>query len=88
MLSLDCPFGRHHKAFDIVDFIQVSQKTAGRAALHVSISNDQNKVDLNQILDSFDLSNVNISFTIYQRESPYRTSTGKVPLLIPSTEEQ
>lgn len=80
-------FGRHHMAFDFVDFIQVSQNTAGKAVLHISISDHRRKVDLNQILNSFDLSSVSISFTINLRETPYRSVTGKVPLLIPSTEE-
>ena len=77
-------FGRHHKAFDFADFIQVSQDVPGVATLHVSIPKESLNIDLNEILKAFDLSNIDVSFTVFHLEHPFRTKNGKVPLLIPS----
>lgn len=77
-------FGRHHKAFEFADFIQVSQSMPGQAILHISLSNLSNQSNLSEIINTFDLSRVNITFKINLRNSPYRTKSGKVPLLIPS----
>lgn len=74
-------FGRHHKAFDIADFLQISQPAPGRAVLHITTSQE---IPDGQIMSLFDLSNVDVAFEYRIRNSPYRTALGKVPLLIPA----
>ncbi|WP_322803503.1 hypothetical protein SO574_01155 [Vibrio alfacsensis] len=68
-------FGRHHKAFDIIDFIQVKQPKNGVAILYVS---SQYEVSV----DMFDLANIDMTFDVIVNKSPIKTKAGKVPLLI------
>ncbi|WP_367971426.1 hypothetical protein RJD38_07415 [Vibrio scophthalmi] len=68
-------FGRHHEAFDQIDFLQVKQSSRGVATLYVS---SKSKVSI----DMFDTSNVDIIFDIEITDSPFKTPSGKVPLLI------
>jgi phenylacetate-CoA ligase len=72
-------FGRHHKAFDLVDFIQISQDKPGSATLHVTLNDT---VNLEEIGEWFDFINVNVDFTIKQGKEPIRTKNGKVKLLV------
>lgn len=74
-------FGRHHSIFEIAKFVQVFQDKPGRATLLVTAnpsfsSHDQ---DLERF---FDVTNVNIEFSVKRVDEPVRTPTGKVPLLV------
>lgn len=73
-------FGRHHKIFEIADFVQISQDKPGFATIHITTSQSTILHDINTW---FDLTNVNILFTLKRMISPIRTKIGKVPLLIP-----
>lgn len=68
-------FGRHHNAFNFVDFVQVKQTSKGKATLYVTSKKPVS-------LDFFDLDNVNIDFLIETIDTPYKTKAGKVLLLI------
>jgi len=72
-------FGRHHNVFETADFIQISQDKPGKATLYVTSLN----ADYSLAADSFDFTNVNISFNVKFRDNPYKTNLGKIPLLIP-----
>ncbi len=72
-------FGRHHEAFGQADFIQVSQKCPGQVKLHVTT---RHNVLPEQILQWFDLSNIDMEFDIERRKQPVYAPSGKVPLLI------
>ena len=72
-------FGRHHKAFECVDFIQISQTEPGEAVLHLTTTRSIGK---NLLFEMFDFSNVDIEFSIEMRRIPIRTKSGKVPLLV------
>jgi phenylacetate-CoA ligase len=74
-------FGRHHEAFNMIDFVQVEQLVKGKAILHVVSKND---VDLSY----FDLKNVDIEFQLKITPTPFLTPSGKVPLLINKPEEK
>ena len=67
-------FGRHHEAFRKADFIQVRSLVQGKASLVVT-GNDVSLVD-------FDLTNIAVDFDLEIVEQPFRTLTGKLPLLI------
>jgi phenylacetate-CoA ligase len=70
-------FGRHHKLFDMVDFIQVKQKNPGEIVVYYSNSS---------IIENpnalFDSSNLNLDLIFQQIKEPYKTPLGKIPLLI------
>lgn len=68
-------FGRHHAAFDVIDFLQVRQSENGFATLCVT-----SKLPVK--IDMFNLQNIDMVFNIEIMEMPYRTSAGKIPLFI------
>ena len=67
-------FGRHHRAFSKADFIQVRSVSPGKATLVVT--GDSVK------LEDFDLTNISVVFDLEIVEKPFKTKTGKLPLLI------
>jgi phenylacetate-CoA ligase len=70
-------FGRHHKLFERVNFIQVKQIVPGQIIIYYSNSNYiENAADL------FDSTNLNIEVFFQQVNEPFKTSFGKIPLLI------
>ena len=71
-------FGRHHKAFDVVDHLQIHQDKAGEATIYL-ITKNQLPEDLHTL---FDLSHVDISFTLAVRSEPILTAAGKLRLKI------
>jgi phenylacetate-CoA ligase len=71
-------FGRHHNAFDFVDFIQVKQSMDGHIIFFLTV-NDDKFIGSKSCLD---LSNVDIDFDIIIIPQPIRTKLGKVPLKI------
>ena len=71
-------FGRHHRAFDVADYIQIEQKERGKAILYVC----GQKCESETPRDLFDLSNVKVDFTIEFLDLPIRTTAGKLKLRV------
>jgi coenzyme F390 synthetase-like protein len=71
-------FGRHHKAFNLVNFVQVEQKDNGKVIFYLVIE-DNNILNSAELLD---LSNVNIDYEIKIINSPFKTKAGKLKLKI------
>lgn len=70
-------FGRHHKLFDRVNFIQVKQVLPGTIKVYYSnYSLVENPSEL------FDSTNLNMDVQFEQVKEPFKTSFGKIPLLI------
>lgn len=70
-------FGRHHKLFDRVNFIQVKQVLPGTIKVYYSnYSLVENPSEL------FDSTNLNMDVLFEQVREPFKTSFGKIPLLI------
>lgn len=74
-------FGRHHKIFEYVKFVQVYQDKPGKATIIISLDKKQG-FNKGKIKEDMDLSNVDIEFNIILREDPIKTESGKVPLRI------
>ncbi len=70
-------FGKHHKLFDFIDFLQVKQPSPGKLTVYFS---SKLEIQFPDIL--FDTSNILIDFSFEQYKEPIKTSLGKVPLLI------
>jgi phenylacetate-CoA ligase len=70
-------FGRHHKLFNVVDFIQVQQNNPG--SITVIYSSTSFIEDAREL---FDTSNLHLDIHFKQVKEPYRTALGKIPLLI------
>lgn len=68
-------FGRHHKAFDVSEFIQVYQPMVGFIQLFITSS-------MPISMELFDFNGVDMSFDIVLVSKPIKTINGKVPLLI------
>lgn len=70
-------FGRHHKLFDKVSFIQVKQLMPGRIMVYYSNTDlIENPADL------FDATNLEIEVLFQRVKEPFKTAFGKIPLLI------
>lgn len=72
-------FGRHHKAFDLVDHVQIRQLERGKATLIVTT---RSEVVGYTIGDLFDLTNIDIDFNIEICSQPIRTAAGKLKLKV------
>lgn len=70
-------FGRHHKAFDHSEHIQVRQKNVGQLEILITSNNTRN-----DWIELFDFSNVFFKITFTQIKQPIRTPSGKVQLLL------
>lgn len=70
-------FGRHHKLFDHVDFIQVKQIVPGEIVVYYS-----NASFIEDPAGLFDSTNVNIDLFFQQVKEPFKSHLGKIPLLI------
>ena len=73
-------FGRHHKAFDIADHVQIRQQIPGKATLIVSGSKEV--LAGKAMADLFDLTNVAIDFDMEIVDKPIRTAAGKLKLKV------
>lgn len=73
-------FGRHHKAFDIADHVQIRQQMPGKATLVVSGSKEA--LTGKAMSDLFDLTNVAIDFDMEIVDKPIRTAAGKLKLKV------
>lgn len=72
-------FGRHHKAFDVADYIQIGQMEPGKATLYVTMKDVREQGDWGQL---FDLTTVDIDFEFKVIEKPIRTAIGKLKLRV------
>ncbi|MAD74172.1 MAG: hypothetical protein CML20_05145 [Rheinheimera sp.] len=73
-------FGRHHKLFDICTSIQVHQSSPGNITiLYVLRHGDISNINLEKLFDS---SNVDLDFSFKPLLKPYKTVSGKTPLLV------
>lgn len=70
-------FGRHHKLFDRVNFIQVKQIIPGQIIVYYS-----NFTPVENPAELFDSTNLNLDVLFEQTKEPFKTSYGKIPLLI------
>ena len=72
-------FGRHHKAFDVADYVQIGQAEPGKATLYVTAKDGVVSGDLAML---FDLTNVDIDFDFKVIDKPIRTVMGKLKLRV------
>lgn len=72
-------FGRHHTIFGYADCIQVRQVKDGEVEFLVTSTNPLNE---QEALAMFDLSNVDIDFSLSIIKSPILTASGKMPLKV------
>ncbi len=72
-------FGRHHKAFDVADYVQIGQTEPGKATLYVTMKNREVGGDMAKL---FDLTNVDVDFEFKVVERPVRTGMGKLKLRV------
>lgn len=72
-------FGRHHKAFDVADYIQIGQTEPGKATLYVTTNDRSVRRGLENL---FDLRNVDIDFEFRVIDKPIRTLLGKLKLRV------
>ena len=72
-------FGRHHKAFDVADYIQIGQNESGKATLYMTLSDSNWKGDIGNL---FDLTNVDVDFDFKVLDKPIRTTMGKLKLRV------
>jgi phenylacetate-CoA ligase len=70
-------FGRHHQLFDKVNFIQVKQTVPGKIIVYYS-----NNEQVENPSDLFDSTNLDLEVLFQQVREPFKTSFGKIPLLI------
>lgn len=71
-------FGRHHKIFDFCSNIQIFQDEPGYALI-LYVSRSYMVINPEELFDS---SNVDIKFSFKEIPSPYKTKSGKFPLLV------
>ena len=74
-------FGRHHKIFEVADFIQVGQEDSGLVTFYVTLKDIAN-FDVKKIEDYFELSNVDIKYTFEIMSAPIRSNIGKMKLKV------
>lgn len=72
-------YGRHHKAFDLADNVQVGQTEPGKATLYVTVKDGRVEGELGRL---FDLTSVDIDFEFKVIDKPIRTSLGKLKLRV------
>lgn len=72
-------FGRHHRAFDLVDFIQVKQDDETKEVIFFLVSKNEKLLNDRELLN---LDNINLDFEIKHITKPYITKAGKVKLKI------
>lgn len=72
-------FGRHHKAFETFDYVQVRQIQPGQVVIYVT---DKRGLFSQSIQSQFDFSNVDIDFTFEKIQNPILSKAGKFKLKI------
>lgn len=74
-------FGRHHEIFNYAKNIQIQQVEPGKATVLITL---RDNIPFFQAEHLFDNSNVEIAFQFLIVPEPYRTQSGKIPLLVKS----
>lgn len=74
-------FGRHHDLLNQCKHIQIKQTSPGNAEIYI-VPRENDLMNANDLFFLFDSSNVQINFSFRIIIQPYKTSLGKVPLLI------
>lgn len=74
-------FGRHHELLNQSKHIQIKQTIHGSAEIHI-VLRETSHLNIMDLAKLFDSNNVQIDFSFNIISQPYRTITGKVPLLI------
>jgi phenylacetate-CoA ligase len=74
-------FGRHHPAFEDAKFVQICQERGGQATLLVTV-NSGSHLGERELAARFDLSSVDIDFSVRILPEPIRSASGKVPLRV------
>lgn len=72
-------FGRHHKAFDVFDFIQVRQDLPGSITI---LATNKDHKEIREINHLFDFSNVDIDVKYEVLDAPFLTKAGKLKLKV------
>ncbi|KKB08888.1 hypothetical protein [Devosia chinhatensis] len=72
-------FGRHHKCFDYCSHIQLKQEHPGQVTVFGVARPD---APADRFAQDFDAANVALTFKFCLIAQPFRTSSGKVPLLV------
>lgn len=72
-------FGRHHRAFDVADYVQIAQDEPGKATLYVTMKKSASSLDMARF---FDLANVDVDFEFKILDKPIRTALGKLKLRV------
>jgi phenylacetate-CoA ligase len=72
-------FGRHHRLFDLCQYVQVKQSNSGEATILYVSENDLKNDELTSMFDS---SNVDIDFHFEKISNPILTKSGKINLLV------
>lgn len=75
-------FGRHHRAFDVADYIQIGQKEPGKAIIYVTMKCGNDVVGTSDIRGLFDLTNINVEFDYVKISKPILTTMGKLRLKV------
>ena len=78
-LSLTFAMGRHHKIYDMADFIQIYPSAKGKATFYVTFKREV-LITESEAHRYFDLRNIDIDFDYVFVKSPIRTSLGKLKL--------
>lgn len=73
-------FGRHHRAFDLADHVQIRQLEDGKATLIVSGALEH--LSTMPMSELFDLTHVAIDFDLEVVKQPIRTAAGKLKLKV------
>lgn len=72
-------FGRHHRAFEVAEHVQIHQESPGKAVIYLIAGQH---IPAEKLHDFFDLSNVDVDFEIEVRNKPILTKAGKLRLKI------
>lgn len=72
-------FGRHHKAFETFDYVQIKQLAPGYALIYVT---DKRGLFSQSVQSQFDFSNVDVDFTFVKIQNPILSKAGKFKLKI------
>ncbi|WP_288610088.1 hypothetical protein [uncultured Victivallis sp.] len=72
-------FGRHHRAFEVAEHVQIHQESPGKAVIYLIAGQHIPSENLHNF---FDLSNVDVDFEIEVRNKPILTKAGKLRLKI------
>jgi len=78
-------FGRHHKIYNIADYIQISQIKKGEATFYITFKHERPITEI-ETPNYFDLSNIDIDFDFVFLNEPVRTKRGKLKLKISPTD--